>query len=177
MIITAFEKGVRIGAVEVLSTDRGARSTLCDLIGPVDKITGGGPRGAYRRVYWLTSGIVVVAEEASDELVMMYVCFDSNESPYPDDSSQVSTFAGIVVVDNLTIRGGETEANFNGIEGLSGFTPMMSLRRGDLTVGLFLRKPRGATGKRYGTRKLVLLSLEWGGPKPFPPRARPKPVN
>lgn len=151
--------------IEVFGGDASHR--LVDALGPELFVTEAGVRGVFRTAHWLKSGVVVVSQDVDDDLIMLYVCFSPDSSPYPQHAPEVAVFDGTVQIGERTFRGNESEQTVRQSAGIEGMGGMLSTRVGELFVGLYLPKTPNRFLERKGPRRLQRVSAEWGGVKPF----------
>ena len=153
--------------VDVFAVD--AVHRIRGILGPEICASHHGVEGTGRTAHWLKSGIVLISQSQQQVLVEIRVCFDLLElDTLPPMPMEFSRFSGSTLVEGERFVGGESEATVRRLPGISGFGGMLDVRRGRLFVGFDFRKPRNRLGKRSGSRRLVQISAEWGGVKPFP---------
>jgi hypothetical protein len=167
------DTGITVRGEHIDPYARTATRRLRELLGPEIQTTVAGVDGTGRTAHWLESGVVVVSDDyLHDELVMLFVCFDEKDSsPYPHRLSTLPPFHGSVRCAEYVFSGGEADDAVQQIPNLRGYGGMRSVKLGQLLVGFDLRKPLSPYGRRVGRRRLVQMSAEWGGVKPFTKKA------
>jgi hypothetical protein len=167
------DSGILVGEQRIDPFSPSASRQVRQLLGPEILTTVAGVKGSGRTAHWLQSGVVVVTEDAmSEALVMLFVCFDADDSsPYAERPPEIPVFRGSVRCREHVFSGGEPDAVVQRIPGLRGYGGMRMVNFGRLLVAFYLTRPRGPTGRRSGRRRLVKLSAEWGVVRGFTPKA------
>jgi hypothetical protein len=156
---------VRPGDEHIDTLANGATQRLRELFGPI--VAAHVFPGVGRVAQLLAFGLVLLVEEKTDALVSLMVCFDARDgSPYPA-FSEVPVFTAAIELGAERVNGSEQESLLLQIPGVSAIGGLLSLRRGELSIGFRTKRRLGRFGKRTGSRRLVLLDAEWGGVKPF----------
>ena len=176
MVVTSTDRsillssaGISIDGDAVLDvTAPGIAERLRARLGPV--VASHAFPGVPRTVEVLDAGVVLL-EEASGELVSLFVCFDPEASPYPHFFASVPGFRGTLTCAAGMLRGGESARGLEQTTGERPFAGAIEVRDGALHLGLRLLRSPNRFGKRTGSPRLAAVSASWGGLKPFPPRA------
>jgi hypothetical protein len=171
--LTLNEEGIFAGGVQIACTQADAVQRLREHLGPQHDERPIGVAGSGRTGHWLSSGVIVVSQSGGSELVSVYVCFETSFAPFANVALLATPFVGSVQVATATFRGGESESAVRCFPEMGGFAGELSWRRGALFVGFSLERRVARFGNKTGGRRLVQISAEWGGLKPFPKVKRP----
>lgn len=158
-----------VGAERVEPGSTSAVARLREILGPEVGASSVGVKGSGRIGHWLAEGVVLISQLAEKELVEVFVCFDSYRfGPEPERGVPLAPYVGVVEVLGVTLFGEMGEREIHRIPGIGGFGGLLKLEQYPLSVGMYSARRKNAMGKASGVRRLVQVSAEWGGPKPFP---------
>jgi hypothetical protein len=172
-VVEFTDHAVVIGGTAVEVERPNAFEELVAILGPPMASRPGSAHPTGCGTIFFSEGFIVTYEESPRRLLSFFVCFEGRDgNPFGDVIEEAAVFPGRVIVAGYTLQGGDDESKIWRIQGLQGIASAPDFTRGNLYVGLLLRRSRGRFGKRTGPKRLVQVVAEWGGVKPFPPRQK-----